>query len=138
MLLVPLTWQDEVTITQRELARAHAALRLEESRNRYLPELSVANTPEDYAYRQSIAIPRWMEFATGHDLWRMEPWMERALRERMPAYAPAETRDFFMQATQRDPIPLWTHLYHWWDNGRMRYEPHASTIAAGRCSTTSG
>ncbi|MBX3173429.1 MAG: DUF885 family protein [Gemmatimonadaceae bacterium] len=131
VLLVPLTWQDEVTITQRELARAHAALRLEESRNRYLPELSVANTPEDYAYRQSIAIPRWMEFATGHDLWRMEPWMERALRERMPAYAPAETRDFFMQATQRDPIPLWTHLYHWWDNGRMRYEPHASTIRRG-------
>lgn len=131
VLLVPLTWRDEVTISQRELARAHAALRLEESRNRYLPELIVANTPEDYAFMQSLAIPRWMNFVMGRDLITMEPWMERALRERMPAYAPPETRDFFMQATQRDPVPLWTHLYHWWDNARIRYQPHASPIRRG-------
>ncbi|HET9445673.1 MAG TPA: DUF885 family protein, partial [Steroidobacteraceae bacterium] len=30
VLLVPMTWQDEVTIMQRELARAHASLLLEE------------------------------------------------------------------------------------------------------------
>lgn len=131
VLLVPLTWQDEVTITQRELTRAHASLRLEESRNRFLPELPVANTPQDYAFLQSLAVPRWMNFVMGRDLLTLEPWMERALRERMPAYAPPETRDFFMQATQRDPVPLWTHLYHWWDNARIRYQPHASPIRRG-------
>ena len=31
VLLVPLSWEEEVTITKRELARAHASLRLEES-----------------------------------------------------------------------------------------------------------
>jgi hypothetical protein len=34
--LVPYTWQEEVTIMHRELGRAHAALRLEEHRNRKL------------------------------------------------------------------------------------------------------
>ncbi|MBK8246822.1 MAG: DUF885 family protein [Gemmatimonadetes bacterium] len=45
VLLVPFSWEDEVTITRRELARAHTSLRLEETRNRGLPDLPVANSP---------------------------------------------------------------------------------------------
>lgn len=131
VLLVPLSWEDEVTITERELARAHASLRLEESRNRRLPQLEVAETPAAYAALQERAISRWLGFLQSRDLLTMEPWMERALRERMPSFAPAESRNFFMQATQRDPVPLWTHLYHWWDNARFRYQPHASPIRRG-------
>lgn len=131
VLLVPLSWEDEVTISQRELDRAHASLRLEEARNRNLPPMYVANTPGDYADMQERAIAKWMGFVRERDIVTMEPWMERALRERMPAFAPEATRDFFMQATQRDPIPLWTHLYHWWDNARIRYAPHASPIRRG-------
>jgi hypothetical protein len=131
VLLVPLSWEDEVTISQRELDRAHASLRLEEARNRNLPPMYVANTPGDYADMQERAIAKWMGFVREKDIVTMEPWMERALRERMPAFAPEATRDFFMQATQRDPIPLWTHLYHWWDNARIRYAPHASPIRRG-------
>jgi len=131
VLLVPLSWEDEVTISQRELARAHASLRLEEARNRDLPPMIVANTPGDYADMQERAIAKWMGFVREKEIVTMEPWMERALRERMPSFAPEATRDFFMQATQRDPIPLWTHLYHWWDNARIRYAPHASPIRRG-------
>ena len=131
VLLVPLSWEDEVTISQRELARAHASLRLEEARNRDLPPMIVANTPGDYADMQERAIAKWMGFVREREIVTMEPWMERALRERMPSFAPEATRDFFMQATQRDPIPLWTHLYHWWDNARIRYAPHASPIRRG-------
>ncbi len=40
--LVPLTWDDEVAILKRELARAHASLKLEEHRNRHLPPLTAA------------------------------------------------------------------------------------------------
>jgi hypothetical protein len=36
--LVPLTWEDEVMILKRELARAWSSLKLEEHRNRKLPE----------------------------------------------------------------------------------------------------
>ncbi|AWX43133.1 hypothetical protein HME9304_00120 [Flagellimonas maritima] len=46
--LVPLTWDDEVMILKRELARAWTALKLEEYRNRDLPQLVAANSPEAY------------------------------------------------------------------------------------------
>lgn len=128
VLLVPLSWRDEVTITQRELARAHASLRLEEARNRDLPELPVADTPEEYAALQARALRKWMRFVEERELLTPQPWMERALLERMPGFTPAESRNFFQEATHRDPIPLWTHLYHWWDNARFRFGTHPSPI----------
>jgi Bacterial protein of unknown function (DUF885) len=131
VLLVPLSWDDEVMITRRELARAHASLRLEENRNRSLPPLKVAETLEEYRALQERAIPRYLRFMEEHKILSMRPWMERALRERTAGFSPAASRNFFMQATQRDPIPLWTHLYHWWDNMRLKVEPHASPIRRG-------
>jgi hypothetical protein len=128
VLLAPLTWEDEVTILRRELARAHASLRLEENRNRQLPPLAVADTPAAYAAMQERAIPRYLKWMADNRILTMEPWMERALRERTAPFAPEASRNFFMQATQRDPIPLWTHLYHWWDNMRIRVAPHANPI----------
>ncbi len=131
VLLVPLSWEEELTIVRRELARAHASLRLEENRNRHLPPLQVANTPEEYDAMQERAIARYVKWVAANDFVTMEPWMERALRERTAPFAPESTRNFFMQATQRDPIPLWTHLYHWWDNMRTRVAPHANPIRRG-------
>lgn len=128
VLLVPLSWEEETTILRRELARAHASLRLEENRNRHLPPLPVANTPAEYAALQERAIPRYLKWIADNRILTVEPWMERALRERTAPFAPEASRNFFMQATQRDPIPLWTHLYHWWDNMRIRVAPHANPI----------
>ena len=128
VLLSPLSWEEEVTILRRELVRAHASLRLEENRNRSLPPLPVAETPEAYAALQEKAIPRYLKWMADNRILTMEPWMERALRERTAPFAPEAARNFFMQATQRDPIPLWTHLYHWWDNMRIRVSPHANPI----------
>ena len=128
VMLVPLSWEEEVTILRRELARAHTSLRLEVNRNRALPPLAVADTPEAYQALQERAITRYLKWMTDQKILTMEPWMERALRERTAPFAPLESRNFFMQATQRDPIPLWTHLYHWWDNMRIRVAPHASPI----------
>jgi hypothetical protein len=128
VLLMPMSWEDEVTITRRELMRAHASLRLEETRNRALPPMPVAETPEAFAAMQAKAIPKYLKFMQDKRILTMEPWMERALRERMPGFSPEATRNFFAQTTHRDPIPLWTHLYHWWDNMRIRVAPHASPI----------
>lgn len=131
VLLVPLSWEEEVTITRRELARAGTSLRLEENRNRNLPPLTVANTPEAYHALQEQAIARYLRFVREHRILTMEPWFEKAMRERTADFSPEAGRNFFMQATQRDPIPLWTHLYHWWDNMRMKEQPHASPIRRG-------
>ncbi len=128
VLLVPLTWEDEVTITRRELARAHASLRLEETRNRDLPPMAVAQTAEEFAALQERAIPRYLQFVRDKRIVTDEPWMERALRERMPSFVAPATANFFAQGTLRDPIPLWTHLWHWWDNARFREHPHPSVI----------
>ncbi len=128
VLLVPLTWEDEVTITRREIARAHASLRLEEQRNRNLPPMPVAESPAAYLALQEAAIARYTAFVRDNKMVTYEPWMERALRERMADFAPPESRNFFAQTYLRDPIPLWTHLWHWWDNGRFREHPHPSVI----------
>ena len=131
VLLAPLSWDEEVTILRRELTRAHASLRLEENRNRNLPPLAVANTASDYDALQERAIARYLKWVADSGFLTMEPWMERALRERTAPFAPEASRNFFMQVTQRDPIPLWTHLYHWWDNMRIRVAPHASPVRKG-------
>lgn len=131
VLLVPLTWNDELTITRRELARAHASLRLEEQRNRDVPLLEPAPTPQAYAALQDRAINRYLQFIRDRNVVTYEPWMDRALRERMPSFTPAATANFFAQGSLRDPIPLWTHLWHWWDNARFREQPHASPIRRG-------
>jgi hypothetical protein len=131
VLLAPLSWDDEVTITRRELARAHAALRLEENRNRNLPPLEAASTPEAYDALQNRAIARYLKWVADNQILTMEPWMERAIRERTPRFVAESSRNFFDQGNHRDPIPLWTHLYHWWDNMRIRTAPHASPIRKG-------
>jgi hypothetical protein len=40
-----MSWEEAVNLLERELARAHASLRLEEHRNRGLSQLSVAASP---------------------------------------------------------------------------------------------
>jgi hypothetical protein len=131
VLLLPLSWDEEVTILRRELARAHTSLRLEENRNRQLPPLPAANTVEEYNALQERAIARYLHWIADNRILTMEPWMERAMRERTAPFAPETSRNFFMQATHRDPIPLWTHLVHWWDNMRLRMSPHSSPIRRG-------
>jgi hypothetical protein len=125
---VPLSWEEEVTITKRELARAHTSLRLEENRNRRLPPLVTADTAEAYGALQDRAIRRYLAWVGDQQIVTMAPWMERALRERTASFTPTGSRNFFAEITHRDPIPLWTHLYHWWDNMRLRVEPHPSPI----------
>ena len=131
VLLVPLSWEEEVTITKRELARAHASLRLEENRNRHLPQLPAVETADALRALQDRAMARYMRWVADQKLLSMEPWMERALRERQESFVPAASRNFFQQITHRDPIPLWTHLYHWWDNMRIRVAPHQNPIRRG-------
>ncbi len=128
VLLLPISWEEEVTIMERELARSHASLRLEEHRNRNLPELEPAANPEDFARMQEGSIQKYMRFMEENEIVPIRDWMGRALRERTFSYSPPETRNFFGQATHREPMTLWTHYYHWWDLAVMEEEPHASPI----------
>jgi hypothetical protein len=128
VLLVPLSWEDEVTLLRRELARAHTSLRFEENRNRLRPPLDAPGDAEEYRALQERALPLYLKWLADQQILTMEPWMERALRERLARFVPADSRNFFNQAEHRDPRLLWTHLSHWWDNMRMRTAPHPSPV----------
>jgi len=126
--LVPMSWEEEVDLLKRELARSHASLKLEEERNKHLPELPVIGTPEEYQRRANEAVTRFIAFLRERNLYPMRDNMDPALRAQMGAFVPIETRNFFAIATHYEPLTLYTHFYHWWDLARMRDEPHASPI----------
>jgi uncharacterized protein (DUF885 family) len=129
--LVPLTWEEEVDLLKRELARAHASLRLEEQRNRGLPQLPVISSPEEYQRRANEAITKYLAFLKAKDILPMKEYMDPAVRERIGEYSPEATRDFFAMASHREPMTLFMHFYHWWDLAQMRVDPQPSPVRRG-------
>jgi hypothetical protein len=128
--LIPYTWQEEVTIMRRELARAHAALRLEENRNRKLPQPAPVASPEEYDRRFNEAVTEYMAFLNEQEIVPIRDYMDAALRARVGSFSPAKNgrREFFSEVSYRDPVVMRTHGYHWIDLARMSREPHPSPI----------
>lgn len=129
--LIPLTWEDEVMILKRELARAWSSLKLEEHRNRDLPELVAANSPEVYdalAERSAVSL---MKFLEDEDIVTVKDYFDPALREHLGAFVPENERNFFWIGAHYDPRPLYSHFYHWFELARMDIEPHKSEIRRG-------
>lgn len=129
--LVPLTWEDEVMILKRELARAWASLKLEEHRNRDIPQLEPVDSPEAYDALAEEAAQSLMNFLEEEDMVTVKEYFEPALREHLGQYVPEETRNFFYITSHHDPRPLFSHFYHWFELARMDNEPHASEIRRG-------
>lgn len=129
--LVPLTWEDEVRLLERELARAWSSLKLEEQRNRDLPPMVAASTPEEYDAMADDAVKRIMSFLEDKDIVTVTNYMEPALREQMGSFVPEERRHFFWITAHYDPAPLFTHFWHWFELARMDREPHKSPIRQG-------
>ena len=128
--LVPLTWQDEVTLMERELARALASLRLEEARNRALPpQLPIASAAE-HLRRFPVAVRDYMKFLQSRHILTITPDLEPALLVRVGAFN-AGPREFFTEVDYRDPTLMRTHGYHWFDLANMVNRPHANPIRRG-------
>ena len=129
--LVPLSWEEEVSLLKRELDRAHASLRLEEHRNRNLPQLVAIADAEEYDRRANQSVTDYLAFLEREEVLQMRDYMDPALRARIGRFVPQEERNFFWTAVHFEPTTLWTHFYHWWDLARMEAEPHASPIRRG-------
>jgi hypothetical protein len=129
--LVPLSWEDELMILNRELARAWSSLKLEEHRNRALPKLVAADSPEAYNQLAEISAQSIMKFLEEEDIVTVKSYWDAALREHLGAYVPKETRNFFWITAHYDPRPLYSHFYHWFELARMDTEPNASEIRRG-------
>ncbi len=125
--LVPYTWQDEVTLMERELARSHALLALEEQRNAGVPlQVPIANA-EEHSRRYDAAVTEYMKFLGDHDILTVKDYMDPSLRARIGRFVPGP-REFFNEVDYRDPEVMRTHGYHWFDKAQMAKEPHSSPI----------
>jgi len=129
--LVPLTWEDEVLLLKRELARAWSSLKLEEHRNRNLPELPDADSPEAYNKMAEQSAESLLTFLDQEDIVTVKEYFEPALYAHLGQYVPKETRNFFWITAHYDPRPLYSHFYHWFELARMDTEPHANEIRRG-------
>ena len=126
--LLPMTWEDEVRLLQRELDRAWSSLKLEEHNNRNIPELKPANTEEDFKILTEKGVRRFIDFIKEKEIMPFKDNMEPALRERMGKYVPEDERNFFNIGLHIDPLPLYSHFVHWFDLAEMRDNPHESPI----------
>ena len=122
--LLPYTWEEEVLIMKRELARTHSSLRLEENRNLNLPVLSRIDNKDDYDRLLNNAVNEYMEFLEKNKILPIKNYMDDALRAQIGDFYPSEgLRGFFDEVNYRDPILMRTQGYHWIDLARSRLEP---------------
>jgi len=127
--LVPYSWAQQVTIIRRELRRAWSQLKLEETRNRSLPRLELAASPEDYHERFVAAARDFVGFLRSHEIFTVPDYALDALLAHEGSFVPAtRLRDFFTQVELRDSHPMRAHGMHWIDLARAAREPHPSPI----------
>ena len=127
--LVPYTWEQQETLMLRELARSHASLRLEEHRNRKLPEQIRIASAEEYDRRFNDAVTEYMKFLKEEEVITVRDYEDAALRTRIGRFSSADgLRGFFSEVSYRDPLTMRTHGHHWFDLARMDLEPHPSPI----------
>jgi hypothetical protein len=128
VMLVPLTWEDEVILLKRELARAWSSLKLEEHRNRKLPELKAVDSPEAYNALAKRSAQSFMTFLGKEDILSLKDYFSPALQEHLGNFVPKEKRNFFRITMHYDPRPLYSHFYHWFELALMDKEPHQDEI----------
>ena len=129
--LVPLSWEEEVSLLKRELDRAWSSLKLQEHLNRNLPPMKSAKTEKEFNIMKENGVRRLMDFLSNNDIMDIKDNMEPALREHMGEFVSEEDRNFFYIGMHYDPVPLYSHFYHWFDLAEVRDNPHDSPIRRG-------
>ena len=126
--LWPYTWEDQLVIMQRELDRALACLKLEENRNRNLPQLKPVENTKEYQLRHNEAVDYFMNFLRKQEIMTVPDYLNDTLKRTVKVAPAGQLRDFFTQIEYHDSLPLRCHGTHWFDLARMKHEPHPSSI----------
>ena len=129
--LSPYSWSDEVAILSRELARAHAGLRLEENHHKALPALTSPANQAEWTAKSLADIDHFIRFMDKTGVATIQPYMQPELAKRIGKYVPPQQQNFFAIAQGRAPNSLFAHFYHWWDLAEMQVRPHPSPIRRG-------
>ena len=132
--LLPWSWEETVTLLERELARSHSSLRLEENRNRALPELERIASAEEFDRRLDESVDNYLAFLEREEVQSTEDYMDPALRAVNGTFQPLENpddlRNFFSEVNYRGPDAFRPHMHHWIELATMRDAPHLSSIRA--------
>jgi len=126
--LVPLSWDDEVMLLKRELSRAWASLKLEEHKNRSLPKLNPASSPEEYNKLASQASKDLINFLDKEDIIEVKDFYKEALDQHLGGFVEEEKRNFFWITAHLDPKPLFSHFFHWFELAEMDNNPNKNII----------
>ena len=126
--LVPLSWEDEVMLLKRELVRAWSSLKLEEHRNRDLPLLIDADSPEAYTALAKRSAAELIDFLAKNEIVTVKDYFTTALQPHLGSFIPVDKRNFFWITAHYDPKPLYSHFYHWFELARMDQEPHKNPL----------
>lgn len=127
--LLPLTWEEERIILERELYRSHSELRFTEHRNRKLPRLQKANDAAAYNKLITDGVNEFMAFMDTEEFITVKDYMKPALMAQVRPFVPSEgLRGFFDEVDHRDPMPMRAHMFHWIDKAAETAEPTESPI----------
>ena len=126
--MVPLSWDDQVMLLKNELDRAWSSLKLEEHRNRKLPAIPEADSPESYKLLSENAAKSLLKFLDKEEMVTVKDYFKPTLDEHLGSFVPKEKRNFFYITSHLDPRPLFSHFYHWFELAQMDKEPHPCEI----------
>jgi uncharacterized protein (DUF885 family) len=130
VMLLPYTWRDLVTVMERELARAHSSLAIEEMKYAALPPQMPVASADEHTRRFNQAVTDYMTFLRDRQVMTVTDDMDPAMRARIGRFSPGPL-EFFTEVDYRDPEVMRTHGYHWFDKARMAHNPHTSPIRRG-------
>ena len=128
VLMVPFSWEEEVTLLSRELTRAFASLQLERERNRNLPELKAFATVNEFNKGTDASVKKLMGFLKQKEILPVKEYMEPELRKHIGEYISEDKRNFFANISFRAPAVLYSHSTHWFEIARLIQEPHTSML----------
>ena len=126
--LIPYTWEQQVSLLERELERAQASLLLEEHNNRNLPPLKPAADAAAFNAMTEARLDKFVDFLVKQEIIPDKPYLKPALEPMRDEFVPEDKRIFFTRITHREPMVLFCHDYHWIDLARMKEEPNPSPI----------
>ncbi len=127
--LMPYTWEGYEQLLERELSRAHTALRLTEHRNRDLAQLTRIDNAADYDTVMKKGVRDFIQFLENDRIMTVKEYMEPAMMAQTGKFQPSTgLRGFFSEVDYRDPFPMRCHMFHWIDKAMNRIEPVESPI----------
>ncbi len=124
--LIPYTWDEFHTMIEAEYNRAITFLKLEENKNRRLPDFHVTSSEEENVRRQREAAAKVMEFLREEEVITVPDDLPPLPPDQYPrmwgmsAYLRPDDRGYFEQTNDREPMTNVAHVIfgHYYVSGR--------------------